>query len=205
MPNGTELLDSQLNDGNLLSLSHHLMSDKFSQYLDTEPVIVKTANGTATFQRQAEDRRMLRVEYHIPELYVALDGKPVEAGVEVACNEEILRMRTEMAGLGDALAEQLSDDGINPIVSRRWQNADERDWDAGDSAIRILASKTVLDEQLNGATQASDARLAQETLRLMIEQREANIRTLYQQILSDVRAKQSDAQRPDSVPHSVSA
>ena len=100
-----------------------------------------------------------------------------------------------MEKIGLNLASQLSGDGRTPVVSRKWKNGEKRTWNDYGSMLVIQPTRFRLQEMLNGYEGASDARLVQEHVRLLIQQREENIRNIYQQILNDVCGSRVDSRR----------
>lgn len=153
-------------------------------------ITVSTAAGTASFHRSARDSAELHVDYWTPELQVDLNDLGLDAAVEEVCAEEIRLMRAALHQLGDALAGQLSDVGATPDIVRRWSSQDRRTWDVGGDTLVMDPSATKLRDRLVGYEGVSDAQLVRESVRLMIDQREGNIRETYRKILPNARAKQ---------------
>jgi hypothetical protein len=164
----------------------------------SEPLAVETAQGRLAFHRTGESQAALEVEYRTPGLLVHFEGPSPEAGVEAACAHEIVLMRATLAQLGETLAGQLSDEGKPTRVTRQWKNSEERDWAVGDGAFQVQGTRYSAKERIQVGEGTSEAKLVQETVRLLIEQREENIRHIYGQILSDQRLQRSGEQRGQS-------
>ena len=157
------------------------------------PVTVNTGDACGTFHRTGPSSARLELEYTTVDLEVAIEGDDITFGVQRLCEREIATMRAVLSGLGEEIAGQLSDEGKNPVVSRRWRDRDERDWLRTERTFVVWGARTRTLDHLEGYDGASDARLVREHVRLVIEQREQSILRLYRKILTDAEAERVKA------------
>jgi hypothetical protein len=169
-------------DKSVSPCSMHLPPDASGQ----RPVSYHTDDAEAAFTRLGPEDAVLTVKYRIPEAAAPVEGDDVRATVTGLCEAEVARMRAALTALGDGLATQLSDRGTTPLVTREWKSQDHREWLRREHEFRVAGSRTRLRDRIHYDATASEAGLVREHVRLMIEQRERDIRKVYGQVLADV-------------------
>lgn len=155
------------------------------------PISVQTANGRAEFERVDPKSAKLVLDYEVDALEVQVPDASDEAlrrAIEETCQQEIERMRASLHGLGDALAEQLSDEGRDPAIDHTTNYKESRTWTDGRTQFLVDPSAYHSETQLDGYEDASDARLVRQTVAVTVQQRELHIRELYRNMLADVSA-----------------
>ena len=154
-----------------------------------DAVSAQSGPGRASFRRLGPGAIVLDVEYRAEGGTVELPDGNLQAGVAALCEREIGAMRHTLAGLGEELAAQLSDDGRAAVIRREWDEEWSRSWRDDRTAFTVRGATTRAREMMTGYEGASDAGLVRGTVMLMIEQRERNIREMYGKILTDAEAK----------------
>ena len=164
-----------------------------SSLLGGQPISIRLPDGTASFHRVDPTRAVWELEYRTPRLEVDLTRSPIDEAVALACERDVAHTRSSLEKIGFHLAARLNDDGRNPSVSRKWNNDEERTWSDRGTTLVVQPMRFRVKDSLNGYEGASDAHLVQEHVRLVIEQREENIRNIYHQILNDVRQGRAES------------
>ena len=150
-----------------------------------EPAEARTEDGRLAFRRVSGTSATLDLEYRTPEMRADLPGATLQAGVAALCEAEVEAMRGTLSRLGEELAGQLSAEGTDAPVKRRWSDQDERSWRDGRGSFVVRASRYTSSEHVRTVEGAADAPLVAEIVRQTIEQRESGIRTVYGQVLAD--------------------
>jgi hypothetical protein len=171
--------------------------DEIAKGRASGPVAVETATGKATFQRSDASLATLELEYRIPGLQVDLSRASLQEGVEAICQLEIRLVRDALRSLGGELAAQLSDEGTDPVIRRNGLHDEERTWQHQRTALIVDPTRHYTTDTLKGYKGASDQRIVEESVRLMIDQREQSIRQVYAQLLADVQAKREGIARQE--------
>jgi len=158
-------------------------------------VTAQTADGSASLRRTGDGTLELDIEYRVEDATAELPAGDLQAGVAALCEREIGTMRRALAELGDAVADQLSDDGSDAVIRRDWDDEWSRSWRDDRTAFTVRSATTRVRETLIGYEGVSEARLVRGTVSLMIEQRERNIREMYAKILADAAAGRGSVSR----------
>lgn len=164
-------------------------SDQSRDGNPSEPITVQTTDGKATFYRVNDRHTAFELEYRVDDLEAELRGRDLEEGIAELRDEEIAIMRKVVSELGELLGARVRDNGVNTSVSRDWKTADTREWHDRGSAVAIPPSRWRMSEISAHSPDISEAEWVQKTVQLVIEQREQNIRSLYRQVLTDIRAR----------------
>ena len=162
-----------------------------------------SALGEARFERFDATSAELQLEYHISGLDAALaDGSDaaLAEGVADVCQQEIELMRATLLGLGQELAEQLSEVGRDPVTNQSTEDTDERTWLDRRSAIRIAPTVFHSESRLSGYEGVADAKLVRATVETAIAHREVSIRNVYRQVLEDATARREATAQSGALP-----
>ena len=165
------------------------------------PVTVQTAKGRAEFHRTDPASARLVLDYEADSVEAPISDASDEAlqtAVKNACQQEIERMRVALHELGDAVADQLSDEGVDPRIEHTTNYDESRTWTARQTDFVVDPSAYHSDTKLDGYKGASDARLVRQTVAITVAHREQHIHKLYRDILADATAAR--ANRRQSAP-----
>lgn len=154
--------------------------------------MAQATDGRASFRRAGTASATLEIDYDVDAGTVSLPDGDLREGVADLCDREIDQMRETLSDLGEDLASQLSDDGKGVHVNRNWRNTEHRTWDDRLGSFTVDGSHTRTVERMNGCEGVSDVALVREYVRLLIGQREENIRGIYGQILRDASARRGE-------------
>lgn len=152
---------------------------------------VRTEKAKATFCRTAPNGATMELSYELDELAADLSATSLQEGIAAICETEIEIMRQELTKLGEELASQLSDEGQDINLGRKWHDHDERVWEDTHSEFIVKGSSYHSREALSIPTHAAESRLVRAIIESAIGQREQSIRILYATILGDAQAKRS--------------
>lgn len=170
------------------------MSTMGLNQMEAPEVTAEVDGGKAAFRRTGGSAATLEIDYDVQAQTAELPNGDLLSGVVDLCNREIDTMRQSLSGIGEALASQLSEDGKDVHITREWNNRDNRTWNDGRTSFTVDGSHSRMTENLNGFEGASDAKLVRESVGLLIEQRQENIRDVYGRILLDAYAKRGAEQ-----------
>jgi hypothetical protein len=132
-----------------------------------------------------------RLKVRLPDLS---DGARSDA-VAALCAEEIERTRSQLGQLAVELADRLPDDGDLAEVTVPGNFQEERCWRLRGEELTVAGTKT----RTRGEFQAvgvSDASLAEGVLACFIQVRQAALRSIYAQVLSELVPQGQDCQEP---------
>jgi hypothetical protein len=150
------------------------------------PVTARTRNGEMSLERTGSTSLRLNVKYRVLERKAWIVDGVVQESVNALCEAEIESVRQLLAELGEELADQLSDEGSEPRLHRQYEDDDERAWNRKGNVFTVRGSVYESEEVINHSEEVSETALIQETVRLMIRQREEAIRNVYRDILTGV-------------------
>lgn len=171
-----------------------------------EPLTVTadTAGGRAEFRRTDDTSAGLVLDYDVAGIEVAVPDSSeaaIRKAVREACQREIDQMRAILRNLGDAITEQLDEEGRDPDVDQKSGYEDYRTWTDRRTAFAVDPSSYHSETNLDGYRGASDAKLVRKTVEVTILDRELQIRQLYDQMLVGVAEKRTAArQQPPTAP-----